>query len=585
MLVPTVGELSIVRNLLHGKDLNLLRPACQSELEGVLAEVRSVLDRRQSRLDSVDRALLTAICILTGGMVFEDYDLLPHSEALAGLVGAVPGDRVRERRRIAVDCAIAYGCGWGRTPRVTRHFALDEFWESAVQLLTQQISDATEVGNDFLTGPLRPLLDDNEARMLQELKADHWVTGATLAFRLIRPLHSRVHAAGEICEIAANSEVSQDEVMADAPRLDFTRITAPAVKLHPLPAGARYVFDVESGTAVAVQESVMDCDDATIEWDPDIDSDIDSDAAPGTNGRVLAAGPGGRFVVLAGDFGATEVSFPVDADVARKLRLKRGGRIVVSAIGDSAALKVWECGCGSWACQERHRLSSWRPNPKIGLKDFVNSAINGRDYPLKPKSFIAGMYYAYLSREGWGGPKDLDSAPPPRIRRVLMVRETRPINPETHQPEIRQELRENFLLLSLTGNFRPQRVVRCGDCRLFQEWGGSKCECGAELPRTKPTVVWKPLPSANVDPFAAFRSYLARLLERWGHCIEEKECVQRKASACAESDAMQTLREERRFFRSVEDAYRRGDLVEAANLIRLARQKGFDLPEDDDDED
>src|SRR5205807_6957268 len=116
--------------------------------------------------------------------------------------------------------------------------------------------------------------------------------------------------------------------------------------------------------------------------------------------------------------------------------------------------------------------------------------INGSDYPLKPKSLIAGMYYSHLAREGWGDEEtNAESAPLPRIRRVLMIRVTEPVNPITHREERIEELRENFLLISSFGNFKPVRVVRCGECGKFGA-SDAKCACGAVTTISESTVVW-----------------------------------------------------------------------------------------------
>src|ERR1035438_9201856 len=216
MLVPSANELNTVRRLVHGTDSEILRPANQKDFDKMLSSVRAGLGGPRARLCSPDMALLTAICILAPQPNCRDFALLPHCAALAGLVGAVPGDSVRERRRIAIDCAIAYGCGWGRTPRSTRDFGLEELWETAFHLLVKQICDAIAVANHLLAGILRPLLNPAEMPMLQDLENDAWVSGSILAFRLIRPLHSSHRAAGKLFEIAANVGATDDAIAADA---------------------------------------------------------------------------------------------------------------------------------------------------------------------------------------------------------------------------------------------------------------------------------------------------------------------------------------------------------------------------------
>ncbi|MGJ5814527.1 hypothetical protein [Paludibaculum fermentans] len=492
-----------------------------------------------------------AISILTAPMDCSDEELLPHCIALAGLVGAIPDDGAQ--RRLIVDCAIAYGCGWRRTLRDTGDCGVNGLWESAFRLLVGQITAAIMVANDRLGAILTPLLQDpNEISAMDDLRESRWVIASTLAFRLIKPLHSRHESAENLFAIAGNRDINGAPIAEDAPRRDFTRVQGQGYSLIPLPAGSRYIFDVMSGNAVAVSEA-----------------------------RVLAAGPGGRIVIRAGDFATVEVAFPVDANLSRFLRLNSGREALVRAAVGPVSLAQWECGCGSWACAERHRLASWVPDPKLGLKDFVNSAINGRDFPLKPKALIAAMYYSYLSREGWGGSPGPDSAGLPRIRRVLMVRVTTAINPTTGQVEEKQDLRENFLLLSAYGDFGPVRVVRCGRCGRFRHVEEVICDCGAEEPKGAPAAVWAPLPlfrplagpPPDGDPLV--RGLMSEFLDRWMCLINTADPPGRSAER----------RRERETYQEVVEAFRRSDLVRAAELIEYARSQGWSVPEVEDDKD
>jgi len=548
MLVPSVIELKIVRPLVRGLDPDILRPAKQEEFNSLVGSIRKKQPGPIARLGSEDLALLIAISVLTAQTNCSDDDLLPHCTALAGLVGAVPGDG--DRRRVAVDCAIAYGCGWRRTLQSTRDFGLDELWEGAFHLLVKQILAAIAVANDRLRAILKPFLQDpGEMGLIDALRDGCWEIASTLAFRLIKPLHSRHDAADAVFDITGNEGVGGAAVAEDAPSRDFSRVRGPDFALVPLPAGSRYVFDVACGIAVATAA-----------------------------GRVLAAGLGGRFVIRAGDFGAVEVSFPVGSNLGRLLRLDCGSHALVNAGAGPVSLAQWECGCGSWACPERHRLASWLPDTKIGLKDFVNSAINGRDFPLKPKALIAGMYYSYLSREGWGGgTTDDESAALPRVRRVLMVRTTEPVNPETHQTEQKQKLRENFLLISALGNFGPVRVVRCDVCGTFRV-DGTNCDCGAAPQGGTPTAVWMPVPRLVPPPPAiapppvpsdGVGEFMSEFLELWKESIEHAD----RQEQSAERD------EERAIYQEVVEAFSRSDLVAAAEFIEYARKKGWQVPE------
>lgn len=199
-----------------------------------------------------------------------------------------------------------------------------------------------------------------------------------------------------------------------------------------------------------------------------------------------------------------------------------------------------------------------------------------------------------------------------------MVRATQLVNPVTGALERREDLRENFLLLSQMCNFRPVKVERCAACRVFRKWGDARCECGAELPSGTPTVVWKPVPPAAPagpqavvpivpPPFSPVvpsapsppigvaddeerrnvEHPMERFLTEWDESIEKAERQEEDngaapISGASDSDARS---EERKWFEATENAYQRGDLVEAADLIMRARKKGWTLPKVDYDED
>jgi hypothetical protein len=74
-------------------------------------------------------------------------------------------------------------------------------------------------------------------------------------------------------------------------------------------------------------------------------------------------------------------------------------------------IEAWSCTCGTWRCDERHRLSGWNPGgipPKASLQTFLDTAIKGpkskkkegasnrqtAEFPLH--SFITGMLYTLL---------------------------------------------------------------------------------------------------------------------------------------------------------------------------------------------
>lgn len=64
-----------------------------------------------------------------------------------------------------------------------------------------------------------------------------------------------------------------------------------------------------------------------------------------------------------------------------------------------STFELWNCTCGTWHCDQRHRSESWDPVrlPRAAtFLSFVYSAVNGPQPKLQVNSFISGMYYALL---------------------------------------------------------------------------------------------------------------------------------------------------------------------------------------------
>lgn len=473
-MVPSNAILAAIDERVAGLDPKLLWPVGQRKFTKIIREIRRDAGDAGplAGLDSADLSLLAAFSVLTADFRGAS-SRLQHCQAVAGLFGAVTCDR--QRARIAVECTIAYGCGWGRGLRAlpaeggNADDRLAATWDWAYHLLREQIKDGVAVGTDLIRRILRPFVKNShdEQQLVSELEAEGWRIAELLTVRLVYP--TKTHHLKLGFQIRGHVGQIDGNILRDAPECDFTRISWGETALYALPAGSRYTFGVPSGIATATH-----------------------------GGRILAASPGRRFVVRAVDFGNVEVSFPVGLDLGRLLRVEDHEPVMVSV----DTVDQWECGCGTWACVERHRIASWTPHPDIELKDFLNSAINGRTYPLTPKSFADGMYYALLSREGWSGDLSKERPPLPRIRRVLMVRRQTIIDPQTQQLQTFEDLHANLILISNFGNLAPVRVVRCPDCDFFRNADDKPCENCESTPLDweKPVVVWKPVPRLAGPP-------------------------------------------------------------------------------------
>jgi hypothetical protein len=63
------------------------------------------------------------------------------------------------------------------------------------------------------------------------------------------------------------------------------------------------------------------------------------------------------------------------------------------------SLEAWNCTCGSWACDLKHRMEGWDPKllpENETLASFLWTAVKGSSRQLHIKSFVGGMYYAAL---------------------------------------------------------------------------------------------------------------------------------------------------------------------------------------------
>lgn len=127
------------------------------------------------------------------------------------------------------------------------------------------------------------------------------------------------------------------------------------------------------------------------------------------NGSMTFIFSGGRQQVLGagekGIFSCVTLPSGEEGVIIRNVHWKEtltGEEVAEIQISDGAILSLWECSCGTPHCQDRHRLEAWNPAGEDTLSTFVAFAVNGTAYPnIQTKSFVGGMYFSFLSKEGF----------------------------------------------------------------------------------------------------------------------------------------------------------------------------------------
>ncbi len=236
------------------------------------------------------------------------------------------------------DCTIAYGCGAGRAVNAGGP-PWEDIWPDAVVQLAKRMMPAVKECNLWLkTFPGFP------KRQKDALKSD----ARLLAMMLINP------TGKPFAKTPITISCLPDE----------TSITD-GTKTIVIPAGARHVLEVTAGATITV---------------------------PGRAPRTLH--PGTKVVVLARD----DQTWITAAGIPR----------ITLANGQAATLDVppqnlvsFQCGCGRVQCSTEHRISGWSPAMGITLNAFLATAVKGPNRPLKTGSFVQGMYFSMLSKEGF----------------------------------------------------------------------------------------------------------------------------------------------------------------------------------------
>lgn len=282
-----------------------------------------------------------------------------HRTRLLRLLGELLPDP-DERRERAYEFAVAYGCGKWRVVDGNSGDPWDGRWPEAIRALARAGAPAVGECSRWLSG----LFTGWVAGDFQTW----WGVSTLLAYPYILPEHRlrSVETLTVTCEPGA--------VRLDEPALGYS---------SRFPAGARAVWSVV-------------CGDARLTW---------------SDGTIVVLSPSTRIVARAGDDDAVVTALPLSGRRSKRT-VEPGETLHVG--GADVEVAVWECTCGTDRCEERHRLESWDPTAVVfrnvesgGARErqpvaltlwshFAN-AIKGPEATLRPGSFVAGMYAAYLT--------------------------------------------------------------------------------------------------------------------------------------------------------------------------------------------
>jgi CarD-like protein len=309
--------------------------------------------------DHFERLLSYVRCFLTGQPADDDLRMVTAMCWLGPRAGIPPEPQREEllqimrtsepepdlRSRRAMEFVIAYGCGkWRKVEPGAGEWR--ERWPGAIQGLQRALEPAVKECDRWLR--VRARVVGYPQRAQDDLAGDAWM----LALRLVhaeKPLHL-------ICD-ALSLRCTDDGAQLEASGYSDS-----------VPNGAKAVFAVKGRQADLHM--------------PDTD--------------VPALDVGSRVVVAARDDDTRIQVISNDSSKRSRLRLWEGASITGPTL-----LAFWTCSCGHLHCAQRHRLEAWDPG-QVSLWSFVASAIKGPQPSIQLGSFIAGMYFPLLAKEGFG---------------------------------------------------------------------------------------------------------------------------------------------------------------------------------------
>ncbi len=276
------------------------------------------------------------------GKIVQEYLKTFKDNSVAGI------DRV-------VEIAVAYGCGKWRDI-ASEGDPWCRQWARALSVMIKGIESAVRESNVWLS-----------TRVVGYPEASFW-----------------------------NSEDGRDAVYRDAALLALYMINSQS--LNPLHISNKGVLDIiceSDGTTIKVKDLNYEQylpPGARAVFEINGSACLKKLSETGNEGE-RSFNKGTQINILAQDV-AAEIKF---TGSIKQISLKIGESAMIA---DPIDISWWECCCGNKNCATRHRLDAWLPSTKINLWSFLASAVKGPESVFKVNTFVTGMYYPLLVKEG-----------------------------------------------------------------------------------------------------------------------------------------------------------------------------------------
>lgn len=302
-------------------------------------------------------------------------DAIPSAalrEELENLLRQLVPD-AHERLERVMEFVIAYGCGKWRT--VAPGFGgWEQRWQGALRGLVRALEPAVGQSNrwlaEYVTGFSRDRRVAYDINFTEDTAV--WSDAWLLANQFVRPEAELRLEAEETLVITSTAEGAECMLTEQ----DYQQA---------IPPGAKAVWTVrapQEGTVLQAEQ------------------------------QDVPAPAGATLLLIVRD--EDTLIKTAAAKYSQQIQLKIGQEAMVHG---PCTLGVWECACGTTHCQARHRLDAWNPvqtvqktvvdagarhkeETALTLWNFVASAIKGPQVRLQTGSFVQGMYFPLLSREG-----------------------------------------------------------------------------------------------------------------------------------------------------------------------------------------
>jgi len=284
---------------------------------------------------------------------------------LVAQLGPAPATRPHPVGRI-LESAIAYGVGWGRSPKHGSTGWLD-VWEWPADELTSYLRNSVDAVHRWMNHNLR-LAD----RGLASEDVDRHTEAARLMHRLVQPVAPfhlqektrKYESAIEAIEGGAVLTAGTQEPLHRRPGTKLVCCTSGPARIllkgknktreqYFAGHGKRHAFDSPCTIRLVVQDT--------------------------------------ETSVCVYDSGRT----------CRHLQVQlHGGDQIRIALRRDDMLSRWLCGCGHYDCPQRHRIGGWDPG-KCGLKRFLDAAVRGSCRGSHCKGLAEGMLFNLMTEEGF----------------------------------------------------------------------------------------------------------------------------------------------------------------------------------------